>query len=108
MPGRDRTGPSGMGPATGWGLGGCAGPGQASGTGRGSGRPFCGQAAGRGWRHWYHATGLPGWARWPAGAEATASEPSREQEIEALREETGQLKEQLEAISARMDELSRE
>lgn len=70
----DRTGPLGMKPRTSRGAGYCRGfgiPGYAnpvSGMGwfefghswsRGGGR-FC---RGRGWRHWYWASGLPGWAR---------------------------------------------
>jgi len=105
-----------MGPATGWGMGPCAGFGQARRANWGAGHPLYGRAGrrawegpgGHGWRHWYHATGLPGWARWPAVEEATADSPSREQEIEALKDEAGWLKDQLDAIVRRMDELSQE
>ncbi|NMC44151.1 MAG: DUF5320 domain-containing protein, partial [candidate division Zixibacteria bacterium] len=74
MPRGDRTGPAGMGPMTGRGLGYCAGfgmpgymnpaPGRGFGMGFGRGRGFGG--GGRGWRHWYYATGLPGWMRFGA------------------------------------------
>jgi hypothetical protein len=69
MPRGDRTGPAGMGPRTGRGMGYCSGyatpgyvnPGPGLGLGRGGG--------GRGWRNMYYATGLPGWARagWAPG-----------------------------------------
>ncbi|MCF8228376.1 MAG: DUF5320 domain-containing protein [Bacteroidales bacterium] len=54
MPGRDRTGPQGMGPMTGWRMGDCAGesdvdPGY-GGYGFGRGRGFGGRGRGRGFR----------------------------------------------------------
>ena len=101
------------------------------GRGRGPGRPrgwggmprgrWGGMAAGRGpggmrWRHWYNATGLPRWARqgavppWAYDAEYDAQQPapSREQEVEMLKDEAAWLKDHLDAIQARMDELSQE
>jgi len=63
MPFGDRTGPMGLGPMTGRGAGYCAGfpmPGSMNPL---PGRGFWGRGGGRGWRHWYYATGLPGWAR---------------------------------------------
>jgi hypothetical protein len=81
----------------------------------GSGR---GRGGGWGYRHWYHATGLPRWARGqrfagfgfpPAEAYgAPDAPPSREQEVEMLKNEAEWLKEQLDAIDQRMDELSQE
>jgi hypothetical protein len=62
MPGGDRTGPGGLGPITGRGLGSCARarPG-------GSFGGYYGRAGGfgraRGWRHRYQASGFPGWGR---------------------------------------------
>jgi hypothetical protein len=131
MPAGDRTGPMGMGPRTGWGVGYCSGydaPGWANwGPGRrfygrrgrgmrGGGWGGYGAGPGRGgfrWRHWYHATGQPRWARWgfpPAWAYDAAYDtaPSQEQEVEMLKEEAEWLKEQLDAINVRMDELSQE
>ena len=67
MPRGDRTGPIGVGPMTGRGVGICAGyetPGYmnaAFGRGAGRGRGFYG--GGRGHRHQFYATGMPGWAR---------------------------------------------
>jgi hypothetical protein len=129
MPAGDGTGPMGTGPRTGWGMGYCGGydaPGWAN---WGPGRRFSGRGGrwgghrappayvggrpgggGWGWRHWYHATGLPRWARWgapPAGAYGPDyGPPSREQEIGMLKDEAEWLKDQLDAINQRMDELS--
>jgi hypothetical protein len=73
MPRGDRTGPEGAGPMTGRGLGYCAGypaPGYTSaeyGLGRGwrwhSEARHAGGRAGRGFRHRYYATGIPGLGR---------------------------------------------
>ncbi len=73
MPGGDGTGPAGMGPMTGRAAGYCAGypvpgymnpiPGRGWGFGRGWSRGRGWFGGGRGWRHWYFATGLPGWVR---------------------------------------------
>jgi hypothetical protein len=123
MPAGDRTGPVGAGPMTGWGTGYCGGydaPGWAAGT---PGRGFYGRrgrtvrgarwggygpgpGGGRGWRHWYYATGLPRWARW--GTPPAWSSPSREEEVEMLKDEAAWLTEQLDAINERMDRLSQE
>jgi hypothetical protein len=141
MPAGDRTGPAGMGPMTGRGMGYCAGFGAAGydaagydapgWAGWGPGRRFYGRrgrgfrgrpgrwgGGGWGYRHWYHATGLPGWVRdqrfagsgYPPGAAYGPPHvpPSREQELEMLKGEAEWLKEQLDAISQRMDELSEE
>jgi hypothetical protein len=57
----------GMGEMTGRGAGYCEGSGMpgyanpAPGRGFGMVRGLAG--GGRGWRHWFHATGLPGWMR---------------------------------------------
>jgi hypothetical protein len=69
MPRGDRTGPAGMGPMTGIAAGFCAGhsmPGFMNPVG-GRGYWGRGRGGGRGFRHWYYATGLPGWARTPMG-----------------------------------------
>ncbi|MBN2473099.1 MAG: DUF5320 domain-containing protein [Pirellulales bacterium] len=76
MPGGDRTGPMGMGPMTGRAAGYCAGspvpgflnaPGGQAFGGRGMGGRGMG---GRGRRNWYYATGLTGWQRAAAAAQA--------------------------------------
>lgn len=113
MPGGDRTGPRGFGPRTGRGAGYCAGydrPGYSNpgpGYGMGYGGRFGGRGGswggGRGWRHWYYATGQPYWAR-------TMSYPTEPdvQELDTLKQEAAWLKEQLDAIHKRIDSLESE
>jgi hypothetical protein len=70
MPRGDRTGPAGMGPMTGRGAGYCTGQGAPGFLNPNYGRGGMGYGArgrGRGWRHWYHATGLTGWQRGAGG-----------------------------------------
>lgn len=117
MPAFDGTGPRGMGPMTGRGLGYCAGsgaPGYASlvpgyGLGFGRGRGWGG--GGRGWRHWYYATGLPGWARYdypPFGAYGPYGQPMTEaQETELLKNQAEALKREMDAITQRLEELKK-
>lgn len=104
MPGRDRTGPLGMGPMTGGGFGDCAGypP-----VGLGAPRGFWGWG-GRGWRNWYRATGLPGWARvgyGPAWGAGVWQAPTPEQEATLLRNQAEYLKSALEGVEARLRDL---
>ena len=120
MPGGDRTGPVGAGPRTGRAAGFCAGydvpgymnpvPGRGFGFGRGRGGGW-----GRGWRHrhWFYATGMPGWARggqwapWGApGLFPAASQPTAEQETEYLKGQADWLKSELETINKRLEELT--
>jgi len=122
MPAGDGTGPVGMGPRTGRGLGYCAGygapgymnpaPGRGLGLGwgRGWGRGWAG--GGRGWRNMYYATGLPAWARYgyaPAwgGYGPYWTSPSTEQEADLLKSQAEALQRQLDAISQRLDELEK-
>jgi hypothetical protein len=80
------------------------------------GRRWGGYGAGRGggwgWRNQYYATGLPRWGPPPTPAygafyETPYDEPlSQGQEVEMLKDEAEWLKQQLDAISRRMDELS--
>ncbi len=146
MPAGDGTGPMGMGPMTGRAAGFCAGynmPGYANpipgrGLGWGFGRGFWGwggRGGGRGWRHWYYATGLPGWARlgygpaWgmppytaygapyaptggvpPYAAYGAPYAPTmtREQEIEMLKEQARYFQDALDDITKRIEELAQE
>lgn len=114
MPGGDRTGPRGMGPMTGRGAGYCAGagvpgyanalPGRGMGWGGGSG----GWGRGNRWRHWYYATGVPGWARAgyaPPWAPGPMAAPPAAEEAGYLKEQAAYLQQQLEAISRRIQEL---
>ena len=106
MPGGDGTGPVGMGPMTGRGAGFCAGypnPGYAN---AGGGRGFWGRGRG-GWgrRNWFYATGLPFWARM---AQGFLGAPTAEQQREALRQQSQQLQESLNAINRRLEDLEKE
>ena len=108
MPGRDRTGPGGKGPMTGWGDGDCAGYPRrwyAPFGGRAFGRRGYARGSGgrRGWRHGFYATGLPAWAR----RGPHAAPPVPEQEAEALQAQAEWLKDELDAIHQRMEELGK-
>jgi len=127
MPGGDRTGPMGAGPMTGRGAGMCAGydvpgymdpafsRGSRGGRGRGFGRGF--QGGGRGWRHQYYATGLPGWARRDAypyphqrGYAVAPDAPvnvstAQADELVHLKRQARYFKEALEDIETRLTEL---
>jgi hypothetical protein len=117
MPRGDQTGPAGMGPMTGRAAGYCAGyaapgyvtPGPGRGVGPGFGRAW---GRGRGWRHWYYATGLPGWARLgyaPAwGAPPAYAAPTPEQELGALKQQAEWLKGELDAVQKQITELEKE
>lgn len=115
MPRGDRTGPWGFGPMTGRGAGYCAGyptPGYANpAPGRswfGRGRRWSGFG---GWRNWYRATGLPGWARAQRGLPAWGipyfPELTPEEEKTLLEEQANFLKQQLEAVKNRLANLSK-
>lgn len=118
VPRGDRTGPRGLGPMTGRAAGYCAGypvPGYMNpgfgGFGFGGGR-------GRGWRHMYWATGLPGWARAgyprsvPPAYGAYGWQPpgsiDAKEETEFLKEQAKLLRRQLQDIEERMEELEEE
>lgn len=111
MPKGDGTGPMGMGPMTGRGMGFCAGvvasgpinmtPGR--GFGMGCGRGFRGRGAGggRGWRNMFHATGLPAWAR----GDVPAAIPAPPQELAVLKQQAEYLGNALESIRKRIQEV---
>lgn len=114
MPRGDRMGPYGMGPMTGRADGfyiGYAMPGHANPVeGRGSMYGWGGGfSRGRGYRHWYNATGLPGWARagyYPAwGAIPFAAAPTPEQEESLLRAQAQHLKAALADVEQRLRDL---
>jgi len=121
MPGGDRTGPAGMGPMTGRAAGFCAGypvPGYMNPVG-GRGYWGWGRGGGRGWRNWFYATGLPGWARggygWPAGSGAVnpyvfvgaplAPGLTTQQELDSLKGQAEYLEDSLNGINKRIEEL---
>ncbi len=123
MPGGDRTGPFGYGPMTGRAAGFCAGypvPGYANPIpGRGwfgRGRGWFGRGGGRGWRHWYYATGFPGWAHagygWPAYSPWAYSSPSipeltPKEEMNMLKEQAEFLQDQLKDTQSRISTLEK-
>jgi hypothetical protein len=113
MPGFDGTGPAGGGPMTGWGRGYCK-PGasygfERSGSRRGVG---FGYGRGRGNRHMFWETGLPRWARrrsdWLGVGPYREPSYSWEDEVRMLKEDAEVLKDDLNAIERRMNELEAE
>lgn len=116
MPGGDRTGPMGLGPMTGRAAGFCAGfpvPGYANPIGGrgyfGRGRGFMGRGGGRGWRNWFYATGIPGWAKAGYGFPGpVAPAPIAEQELEGLKQQAEFLQSSLSQINERIGQLEKE
>ncbi len=115
MPRGDGTGPMGFGSMTGRGAGFCAGnsvPGYANPVpGRGSfgrGRGFYARGGGRGRRGCY---GVPGWQRMSGlaydGAYSYAPEITPEQEAEMLKNESDNLRRQLEDVQNRIASLKK-
>lgn len=91
MPRGDRTGPQGMGPMTGRRMGHCA-PGYA---------PYPPQHmgwGGRGWRHRFYATDVPGWA----------APVSREDEVDWLQQQARGLQSALDQINTRLNDLEKD
>ena len=111
MPGFDGAGPAGGGPMTGWGRGYCN-PKGSFGFGRSWPRRGIGfgYGRGRGYRHMFWETGLPRWARRRSDWSGPYREPnySREDEVRMLKEEAEALKDDLNAIDRRMNELETE
>lgn len=107
MPFGDGTGPLGMGPRTGRGAGFCAGFGMPGYANRPFGFGWAAGGRGRGWRHWYWATGLPGWARapWGFGMYGAPRVLSEQEELDALKAQAAQMEQTLEQIRQRMDQL---
>ena len=125
MPGGDRTGPAGAGPMTGRAAGFCAGypvPGTMNPvSGRGFGGGWGGgRGGGRGRRNRFYATGLTGWQRaamgspaWgavpygvaPQAAPFVPAAPTREQELEMLKEQAEYVAKTLEDIKQRIGQL---
>lgn len=123
MPRGDGTGPMGMGPGTGRAAGYCAGysvPGYMNPVpGRGFfARPWGFGGGGRGYRHWFYATGLPFWARmnpYMYGPQPFYGQPqtyspqvSKEMEIDLLKRESEDLENALKEIRDRLARLTEE
>jgi len=119
MPRGDGTGPMGMGSMTGRAAGYCAGygmPGYANPVfgrgyfGRGMGR---GGGRGRGFRHWFYATGLPFWGRmnpswgWPQAGYAPPP-IDKTTEIDMLKAEAADFEDALKQIQERLTKLQEE
>ena len=111
MPWGDRTGPYGASHMTGRGAGYCAGfnvpgyvnPAVCRGF-LGIGRAF----GGRGYRfkHWFYATGLPGWMRFGFAAQPCAPiEYSKEDEKSFLKQQVDYLTQTIEQLNKRLSEL---
>ncbi len=118
MPFGDGTGPRGMGPMTGRGMGYCAGfptPGYMN---LGFGGGWFGRGGGRGRRNWFYATGMPGWVRAAQGMPAFGGmvppvnpymqAPTAEDEKSMLSDQAEFLKKQLDDIQKRINELEKE
>lgn len=102
MPRGDRTGPTGSGPMTGRRAGYCSGfgvPGYANPAIPGQAFGFGFRGGGRGWRNIAYATGIPGWQRFGY------TPPTPQEETELLKAQSIRLKDQLEAIEKRIQEL---
>lgn len=121
MPFGDRTGPLCLVPMTGRRAGYCSGFGMPGYTnpvpgrgwfvfGRGWGRGRGWFGGGRDWRHWYWATGLPGWARAGYGYQpfwCYPYAPTAKEEIDILRDEAEFLKKELEEVQNRINTLEK-
>lgn len=108
MPRGDGTGPMGLGPMTGRGLGFCkpgyvsAPPAYGRGMGFGRGRGFRG--GGRGWCGRFFASGFGGWLR-PEGYSVPYQAPDPELEKQMLKKEADALQSELNLIKKRLDDL---
>ncbi len=119
MPRGDKTGPAGMGPMTGRAAGHCAGNAYPGFSGR---RGFGRMGRGRGYRNWYHCTGMPGWSRYEAGYPAwggdtpfpmyddpyMVEEIAPDQEKDMLLGQADMLKQHISEIEARLKELEKD
>lgn len=115
MPGGDRTGPVGMGPRTGRGMGLCGGYGTPGYANAGRGRGFFGRGrggggggggGGRGWRHWFRATGLPGWMRFGESSAGVVDTLPADAQRSLLQNQADLLQRELDAIQRELDVLS--
>jgi len=120
MPLGDGTGPAGLGPMTGRAAGYCAGyqvPGYMNPI---PGRGYWGWGfRGGGWgrRNWFYATGLTGWQRESLGYPVLGGYPygtpipptaTKEQELEALKNQAGYFEKTIGEIRNRIKELETE
>ncbi len=106
MPGRDGTGPAGLGPMTGGGFGYCAGyinpnPKRMTYNPGAMGR-------GRGYRNFYNATGLPGYARFSMGLPAWGNTGYSPFEVSQFPEQNIDAKREAEILKNQEEFLSRQ
>ena len=101
MPGRDRTGPEGMGPGSGRGMGDCGGA-SGSGGGRGRGR---GRGRRRGGRGFGRGGGRGDGRSWSL---SEARQPASQSELARLRGEADSLNRELMAVKKRIAALEPE
>ena len=103
-------GPYNRGPQTGRGMGCCAGYDQPGYMNPGPGYTGFGRGSfgGHGYRHWFHATGMPGWNRMGGMRSMHGFYPpeayvmSEEEEQEVLRDQEKWLEEQLTDVRSRL------
>lgn len=125
MPGGDRTGPMGQGAMSGRAAVYCGGYHQRGWMSRMMGRWFGGgerggwQGHGRGFRHGFRMTGMPGWQRAAFGMTPWAGQgpvpiqqpieagPAPDQELAWLKQHAGHLESELKSIQGRMAELTK-
>jgi len=105
MPKGDKTGPMGMGPMTGRGAGYCkgndsAGYYSANGGGLYGWSGCCGRR--HGFRHWFKATGLPGWMRFKTVNSNGSTGDMKEEEINLLKIQTEFFTKALEDVKVRL------
>jgi hypothetical protein len=103
---------------TGRSAGYCAGYGMPGLMSPMGGRGYGGRGGGRGWRHWFDATGLPGWMRAGWGqpvwggpypyAAPVPPEAIEETELETLKAQAGSLERTLQAMRRRIAKLEGE
>ncbi len=109
MPRGDGTGPMGMGPMTGRGVGYCNGfaaPGYANSV-KFAGRFGVGFGRGRGFRRMFYATGMPGWARYGYPAN-TGTNTAAFDEKAFLSNQAELLENQLQQVKKRLSSLNEE
>ena len=102
MPGRDQTGPMGMGAMTGRVSGICAKAGMSGYENTDPARGF-GMGYGRGRRNRFYATGMPGWMRFGGNA-ALYQNPDTGMEKQSLKLQAKALQSELNAIKKRLSE----
>ncbi len=104
MPGRDQTGPMGMGAMTGRGAGMCARVGMSGNENAVPGRGF-GMGHGRGRRNRFYATGMPGWMRFGGYVAPYQNPQSSSMERQSLESRTEALQAELNAVKKRLSEI---